>query len=63
MTETEGSHTKCASLITVLTKLEQAMINEGIFIDTEIRVWEAETVATGSESRNSADVTRCEGRR
>jgi len=41
----------------LLTKLEQATINEGIFMEIEIRVWEGEIVATGSERGNSADVT------
>jgi len=42
--------------MTVLTKVEQATINELIFIEIEIRMREGEIVALGSERGNSADV-------
>jgi len=36
---------------------EQATINEGIFIEIEIRAQEVKIMATGSERGNSVDVT------
>jgi len=38
----------------LLTKLEQATINEGLFMEIEIRVREGEIVATGSAERGSS---------
>ena len=43
--------------MTWLTKLEEAMINEGIFMEIEIRVLEGEIVVRSSNRGNSADVS------
>jgi len=40
----------------LVTKLEQATINEGIFMEIEIHVWKGEIVATGSERGSSVDI-------
>ena len=45
------------SKIYTITKLEETMINEGVFVEIRIHVGEGEIVAMGSERGNSADVT------